>query len=340
MTLVPHFFPFVVPLLVLTAYWSGASWAFRSVTWFFLCVLVLEFVAGKDSRERDAAGVHSAERYVLRLITWIWVPIHAALITTGLLAVGDASSNLPAIGIALGTVGGMFGIPVAHELMHRSNRFERALAEIQMTMFSYAHFCIEHVEGHHTNVGTPRDPATARLGESVYQFLPRSVCGGFAHAWRLESARLRRQNRSVIGGSNRMLRYLLTTFALYFAIGRLFGTKGLLLFAVQSVVSIGIIEIINYVEHYGLTRCELQPGRYEKVTTEHSWNSNHRVSNWLLFNVPRHADHHYEPNRAYPFVRHIESAPQLPAGSLAMHILALFPPLWRRIMDPLVRCST
>jgi alkane 1-monooxygenase len=135
-----------------------------------------------------------------------------------------------------------------------------------------------------------------------------------------------------------MLRYLLNSLALHFLIGATFGAPGVLLFVLQAVVSVGVLEIINYVEHYGLTRREVAPGRYERVLPQHSWNSDHRISNWLLFNVPRHSHHHIEPRLAYASIQHIEDAPQLPAGYFAMFILALFPPLWRRIMDPLVRC--
>jgi len=305
--------PCLVPAVVLAAFWSGRPWAFSAAIWIYFAAMLLDFVAGEDRDDEQAAP------YMLRLITWLWLPLNAAVIATGLIAVttSDSLNTLYAVSIGAGAISGMFGIPVAHELMHRERRFERVLAALQMTLFSYTHFCIEHVEGHHHNVGLRRDPATARYGETLYAFLPRSVFGGFVSAWRLDR--------------NRVLRYLLGIAMIYAAIAFTFGWRGVVFFAAQSAVGILIIEVINYVEHYGLTRQESEP-----VTNRHSWNSSHRISNWLMFNVPRHSDHHADAERPYPLLRHAYDARQLPAGYFAMFVLALFPPLWRLVMDPLI----
>ena len=320
--------PCSVPAAVLAAYWSGAGWAFRIGAWVYFGALALDFVGGID--EGPMGDRFSTRPF--RLITWLWVPQQAALIITGLFAVRGADlATIYVTSVGAGMIGGMFGIPVAHELMHRNTRFERVLAEIEMTLFGYAHFCIEHVEGHHANVGLRHDPATARFGESLYAFIPRSVIGGFVNAWRLEVDRLRRSGLAVIGAGNRMLRYLLVVSAIVAGIALWAGWRGVVFFAAQSVVAIMVIESINYVEHYGLVRDESEP-----VTARHSWNSSHRVSNWLLFNVPRHSDHHDDAARPYPLLRHAAEARQLPAGYFAMFVLALFPPLWTAIMHPLL----
>jgi alkane 1-monooxygenase len=299
---------------MLAAYWSGAGWAFRISVWVYLGALALDFVAGVD--ESPMWDGFSTRPF--RVITWLWVPLQAALVFTGLLAVRGADlGTIYVASIGVGMIGGMFGIPVAHELMHRDTAFERVLAEVEMTLFGYTHFCIEHVEGHHANVGLRHDPATARYGESLYAFLPRSVVGGYIDAWRLDA--------------KRMLRYLLVLCAVVVAIALGFGWRGVVFFAAQSAVAIMVIEAINYVEHYGLVRQESEP-----VTARHSWNSGHRVSNWLLFNVPRHSDHHDDAARPYPLLRHAGEARQLPAGYFAMFVLALFPPLWTAIMHPLL----
>ena len=222
--------------------------------------------------------------------------------------------------------GGIFGVTAAHELMHRRGPWPRAGAAFLLSLFSYPHFCIEHVQGHHRNVGTRRDPATARLGESLYAFLPRGVIGGFRGAWRIESRRLR----------NRLVWQYALLAGLYGIVGYALGGNGILVLAVQAAVAIFLLETLNYVGHYGLVRRVMAPGRYEPVQQQHSWNSSHRVSNWLLFNVGRHSDHHCEPDRGYLSLKHESGAPQLPGGYFAMFVLALFPPLWRRIMDPLV----
>lgn len=315
--------------MVLAAYWNGAAWAFRAVVWSYLAAMFLDFVAGEDTSEQAPDAEAS---FVLRLMTWLWFPLQLAVIVTGLVAVTASPSlyTLYIVSIGAGAISGMFGIPVAHELMHRTSRFERVLAELQMTLFSYAHFCIEHVEGHHENVGFARDPATARFGESLYAFLPRTVLGGFADAWRLETRRLREHGRAVLGLHNRMLRHLFVQSAVIAAIAIAFGWRGVAFFLFQSAVAILIIEVLNYVEHYGIRRREGEP-----VTDRHSWNSSHRISNWLMFNVPRHSDHHADAGRVYPLLRHAGAGRQLPAGYFAMFVLALFPVLWRSIMDPL-----
>jgi len=313
---------------VLGAFWTGKPWAFSSVIWIYVTALFLDFIAGEDGSEPSPSPL------VLRLITWLWLPLQVMVLFTGLVAVKSSPhwQTLYVVSIGAGAISGMFGIPVAHELMHRRTLFERVLGEMQMMMFTYTHFCIEHIEGHHANVGLWHDPATARFGETLYQFLPRTVCIGLVDAWRLEARRLSGAGDRVIGVHNRMLRYLITAGALYLVVTMTFGWRGIVFLATQSVVGILIIESINYVEHYGLTRLAVEP-----VTELHSWNSSHRISNWLMFNVPRHSDHHSDADRPYPLLRHAGGKQrQLPAGYFAMFVLALFPPLWRRIMDPLV----
>jgi alkane 1-monooxygenase len=201
-------------------------------------------------------------------------------------------------------------------MMHRRSRLERGLAVMLMTLFSYPHFCVEHVRGHHANVGTRRDPATARLGESLYAFLPRTVLGGFASACRIDPARV--------------FVYLLLVATAYATVAVRFGVRGVAFFGLQSAVAVLLIEILNYVEHYGLVR-----GERERVSARHSWDSAHRVSNWMMFNVARHADHHRDASRGYAQLRNAAGGRRLPAGYFAMFVLALFPPLWRRVMDPL-----
>jgi alkane 1-monooxygenase len=223
---------------------------------------------------------------------------------------------------------------VAHELVHRSGKFERALAEVLMMQVSYTHFCIEHVLGHHANVATPRDPATARAGESFYAFLPRTVFGGVASAWCIEAVRMKRGGRPVFSLGNRMLRYAAELILLYGVAALLFGAGGVLFLAAQSIVAFTMLEVVNYLEHYGLQRREVRPGRFEPTRPYHSWNSSHRVTNWFLFNLGRHSDHHAAAGRRFHTLRHFEEAPQLPIGYAAIFVLALVPPLWRRVMDP------
>jgi alkane 1-monooxygenase len=239
--------------------------------------------------------------------------------------------------VSVGVASGMFCISAAHELMHGPGRFDKALAEILMTSVSYTHFCIEHVRGHHRYVGTAKDPATARLGESFYDFYPRTVFDGLLSAWNFEAARLGRRGAGAWRPDNRMIRYAAILILLYGAIGFGFGAPGVAFFTVQSLIGFSMIEVINYVEHYGLTRRELTPGHYEQVRPWHSWNSSHRISNWFLFNLGQHSDHHCEARRSFQHLRHLDDAPQLPTGYFGIFLLPLFPSLWRHVMDPRVR---
>ncbi|MCB9646564.1 MAG: alkane 1-monooxygenase [Deltaproteobacteria bacterium] len=269
----------------------------------------------------------------------LWVPAQLGLIGYGLvLTAGGARTpaELLAAALAVGLATGGGGITIAHELMHRRAAWARALAEVLMTSVTYPHFQVEHVLGHHRNVATPRDPASSRRGEGLYAFLPRTLVGGLVSAWRLEARRCRNLGLRRWSLADRRLRYALGLAATYAAVGALFGPAGVAFFAAQSVVAVLLLETINYVEHYGLARREVSPGRFERVRPAHSWNSPHRVSGLLLFNLPRHADHHYLASRPYPILRHMADSPQLPAGYAGMVLLALAPPLWRRVMDPRV----
>ena len=271
-----------------------------------------------------------------RYVTWGMVPVLAALVlwAGGRVASGDLSW-LEMIGLTLSTglATGGAGITTAHELTHQ-RRFERGLAGVLLALVHYMHFGIEHVRGHHIHVGTPQDPVTAKRGESFYAFLPRALTGSWTSAWHIEADRLRRKDLTRWSWHNRMLRYAAITLALHGLAGLLWGWTGVAFFFAQGVIAVLQLECINYVEHYGLCRREISPGVYEPQAARHSWNANHRLSNASLFNLPRHADHHLYAGRRYQILRHVDGAPQLPAGYAAMILLALVPPLWRRVMDP------
>ena len=249
----------------------------------------------------------------------------------------NALSTFEIVGltISVGMMAGGGGINIAHEMMHRKNLAHRALAEVLMTSVSYTHFCVEHVLGHHKHVGTPKDPATSRKNENLYAFLPRTLFGGLLSAWRLETERV--SNRQISWTlKDRRVRYSVFYVAVLAAIILNFGALGTLFFIGQSATAILLLEVINYVEHYGLSRQQLENGRYERVLPKHSWNSAHRLTNALLVHLPRHADHHYMASRHYQDLRHIDDSPQLPTGYAAMVLLALVPPLWRVVMNPKV----
>jgi alkane 1-monooxygenase len=336
----PFFLVFAIPVLVVAGISMGAWWSGAAIAFVFGVVPVLDAWVGRDTKN-GAPGTAHARFFDVPLVLWAivqlgvqswWIARVAAQAALGGLGAADFLAAA-----SVGLMAGGIGITVAHELMHRPSRPERALAEVLMSAVTYTHFCIEHVHGHHRHVATPRDPASSRLGESVYQFLPRTIVGGLVGAWSIEAERMRRVGAPVISPRNRMLRYAAVQLVIYATLGVTLGAVAMLLWALQSIVGVVLLEVINYVEHYGLRRRELSPGKYERVLPRHSWNSSHQVTNWLLFNLQRHSDHHFLASRPYDVLRHYDEVPQLPAGYATMVLMALVPPLWHRVMDPRAR---
>lgn len=303
----------------------------------FVAVPAFDVLLGVEARNPPGnLAPNKLALFLFRLATWIAVPAQAGLLLWGIGFVTRASvsaTELAGITMAIGITGGVIGITVAHELVHRRSRLDVTFGGILLTMVSYLHWAIEHVAGHHRHVATPLDPATARRGESLVPFIGRSVLGGFISAWKIESARnARRGVDSPL--RNRVLWCVLASVALAATLGLAFGPRAVWFFLGQSAVAVGFLETINYIEHYGLERRQVAPGTYERVTPLHSWNSAHRLTNLLLFNLQRHSDHHVWPARAYYSLRHHPESPQLPLGYAGMALLAMVPPLWRRVMHP------
>jgi alkane 1-monooxygenase len=235
---------------------------------------------------------------------------------------------------SMGISSAVMGITVAHELAHREKgSLEHLLSKILLGTALYAHWGMDHVIGHHQSLGTPEDPSTAKWGESLYQFLPRSVSGGFNRIWSVEAARQEQKRRPVWNFRNPMVTVLLGQVALMIGFALVFGAAGFFYFVCQASVAIGLLETINYIGHYGLVREIADGGGYAPIAPYHCWSAGNRVTNRFLFNLQRHADHHAHPGRHYQLLRHHPQSPQLPAGYAAMVLLALVPPLWRSIMD-------
>lgn len=341
MKAIPYALAYFYPLCTVLGFMGGDIWTFSGVFFLFVMTPIMDELSG--SKEENPSGeVEEGNKRNLAFDfwLWLWVPVQLAIMIFGGYKVAfEALTTVEFIGVSLSTgiVTGGIGITIAHELMHRQGSFERALAEILMTLVSYSHFCVEHVYGHHRNVATPEDPATSRFGESVYQFLPRTLFGTLKSAWTLEKARCQRSDIHFLSLRNRRFRYLITLGTIYGLLAALTTPLVLAYFAIQSAVAVLLLEVINYVEHYGLQRKMLESGRYERVLPKHSWNSTHRLTSFYLFNLPRHADHHYLASRPYYNLRHMEDSPQLPAGYATMLLLALFPPVWKKVMDPRVK---
>jgi alkane 1-monooxygenase len=335
--LVVPLFPFMGGALATVTGW-GIFWYLGPILILGL-IPILDLIAGLDRSNPpdDLIKTLEADKYY-RWITYLFLPLqYAALVWACWLWAGSSLSVFDKVGLALtvGTVAGI-GINTAHELGHKKEKVERWLAKIALAQSFYGHFYIEHNRGHHVRVATPEDPASSRVGETVYAFLPRTVVGSLKNAWRLEQPRFKRRDESHWSIRNDVLNAWLMSVVLWAALLVVFGIGILPYLLLQAAVGIVLLEIVNYLEHYGMLRQKEHTGRYERVRASHSWNSNNIATNVLLYHLQRHSDHHANPTRRYQALRDVDEAPVLPTGYAGMILLALFPPLWFKVMDPRV----
>ncbi|WP_422749027.1 alkane 1-monooxygenase [Mycobacterium sp. WMMD1722] len=327
--------------------WHAAAqapfWIGPILLYLVLPALDLRFGADGQNPPEEVMDRLENDRYY-RYCTYLFIPFQYASMVLGaylftapdLTWLGfDAGLGWPAkIGLALsvGMLGGV-GINTAHELGHKKGALERWLSKITLAQTWYGHFYVEHNRGHHVRVATPEDPASARFGETFWEFLPRSIWGSLRSSWELESARLRRRNRTVWHPSNDVLNAWAMSVVLWGVLIAVFGWTVLPFLLIQAVFGFTLLETVNYLEHYGLLRQRTASGRYERCTPEHSWNSDHLVTNLFLYHLQRHSDHHANPTRRYQTLRSMDGAPNLPSGYATMIALTYLPPVWRRVMD-------
>jgi alkane 1-monooxygenase len=332
----------IVPLAPFLA-WGWVSLTGIGAFWFLGPVLIfgffpiLDVVVGVDSSNPPDSVLKWLEqdRYY-RWCTYVFIPVQYAGLVFACWQWGSGDLSLVEnLGLmaTMGVVGGI-AINTAHELGHKRDDLERWLGRVALAQTGYGHFFIEHNRGHHVRVATPEDAASSRLGESFWAFLPRTVAGSLRSAWGIEAARLDRLGKSHLSIHNDILTAWAMTVALFAALAAAFGPVVLPYLVGQAVIGFSLLEVVNYLEHYGLLRQRKEDGRYERCRPEHSWNSNNVASNVLLYHLQRHSDHHANPTRRYQALRHVEEAPQLPTGYAGMIVLAWFPPIWRRVMDP------
>ncbi|WP_299160988.1 alkane 1-monooxygenase [uncultured Tenacibaculum sp.] len=234
---------------------------------------------------------------------------------------------------SMGLMCGVIGLNVGHELGHRNNRFDEFLGEILLLTSLNTHFLPYHNAGHHLNVATPKDAATARKNELLYTFWIRSQFQSYYQAWQIENKRLKNSNRSWFHYQNRMLIYTICNIILISGILFYFNLNVLLSFLAAAIFGILLLETVNYIEHYGLLRKQNENGRYERVKRTHSWNSDHVIGKVMLFNLSRHSDHHYNGSKHYQILKSLPESPQMPTGYPGMMLVALFPPLWFKLMN-------
>lgn len=236
------------------------------------------------------------------------------------------------LGMSMGAINGV-GVNTAHELCHRPQKKDHYWSHASLMPLAYNHFRIEHPYGHHKRVATPEDPASSKMGESFYAFLPRTIIGGIRSAIEIEKCRLARKGVGFWHYQNELFQGWAMSALYHLSLCTAFGKKVIPYNVTQALYGIGLFEIINYVEHYGLKRAQKPDGRYERTLPEHSWNNNNIVTNLFLYQLQRHSDHHAYPSRPFQALRHFDEAPELPSGYATMLIPALIPKLWFHIMD-------
>jgi len=338
------FYAFEVPALVMLGYYLGGWWNFLAIGFAFLVLPVVDQWIGIDtSNVEDSKAKIIGEQFYYRFVTYIWTFVQLAFLFWGVFVVSTGTLitwyEWTGFVISFSLVTGGIGITVAHELGHKKSSLERFYSKLLLMTVSYMHFYIEHNRGHHVQVATLNDPATSRKNESFYKFWLRSVFMGYAHAWQLEIESLKRKGLSAFHPKNQMIWFALLPLAFCFVLTLLFSPPGSInwqipiFFFAQSFFAFTLLELVNYVEHYGILRKE-KDGRHERVNPLHSWNSSHVISNFFLFQLQRHSDHHANAIKRYQILNHYDDSPQLPFGYPTMIIIALIPPLWFRMMNP------
>lgn len=338
--------PFWLSFLLIPAVWLSALWGgwwlvlAPVITWYLFTIL--DAISGLNLENADPETEDAQLTWYKRL-TSLWAPAQF-LTVFGLIAYVPSAAHLSgfekfAVFFGVGVMTGTIGINYSHELMHQKNKLERWLGDVLLAMVLYSHFRSEHLLVHHRYVGTPRDPVTARYGEGFHRFFPRVLKGSYISAFKAEKAMLARKDLPWTDKSNPFMRYWALQSGMLILALILGGPLGVVLFIWQACIAVWQLELVNYVEHYGLTRKHLGDGKYEHVAPRHSWNAAHKASNWLLINLQRHSDHHYKPDRRFPLLQNYTEAdaPQLPYGYPLMTMAAMYPRLWRRIMNPRVQ---
>jgi alkane 1-monooxygenase len=329
------------PLVPFIGIWLHAStgiqaWLLLPLAINYVAGPILDWLLGEDENNPPSVVVPQLEADAYyRYLTYLVVPLHfVSLIGVAYWAGTQDLAWWAFLGLAVvaGLTSGL-AINTGHELGHKKSKLERYLAKIVLAVPAYGHFWIEHNRGHHRDVATPEDPASARMGESIYRFALREIPGAFKRAWKIEEQRLDRCGKAPWSADNQILQSLFLAAVLQIGLIIVLGWQMIFFFPVHNVFAWWQLTSANYIEHYGLLRRKDGNGRYERCHPRHSWNSNHIFSNLVLFHLERHSDHHAHPMRRYQSLRHFDDLPTLPNGYFGMYLLSYVPPLWYRVMD-------
>lgn len=327
----------LLPITVYISFTTTGWITYLPLMVFFGLVPAMELLFNPDkenfSKEQEQS---EKENNLYTYILYAMVPIQLVFLFYFFLVIQEpeiAFTDLVGRITAMGLMCGVIGINVGHELGHRNNRLDEFWGEILLLTSLNTHFLPYHNGGHHFNVATPKDAATARKNELLYVFWIRSHFTSYIQAWQIENKRMKDSEKNWLHIQNRMIIYTLANLILLGTIFFFYGWFGLVTFLGAAVFGILLLETVNYIEHYGLLRNKNEYGRYERVKRTHSWNSDHVVGKIMLFNLSRHSDHHYNGSKHYQLLKSLPESPQMPTGYPGMMLLSLFPPLWFKLMN-------
>ena len=326
-----YLFNLFIPLIIGFSLWSNSIFVYAALVFLFGIIPFLELFTFADETNLsfDQEAVANSSRFFDWMV-YLFLPCQFVLLFYFLFSIGNTSETYLIIGkiVSMGLACGIIGINVAHELGHRNTWYERLMSQSLLMTSLYMHFFIEHNYGHHQNVSTDLDPASAKRGESLYAFHLRSIFFGYISAWKIQSELLNRKGKLFFSFDNKMILFCFIQLVFLIGIFLVFGLTALLAFIAAALIGIFLLETVNYIEHYGLRRKRKENGDYERTMPVHSWNSNHPIGRIFLFELSRHSDHHYIASRKYQILRHFEDSPQMPTGYPGMMLLSTIPPLW------------
>lgn len=335
-----YLFAYTLPIAAYFSFQSTGIWTFSTVFYTFLVIPILDVMVGERADNLTAEDVSDkSTKRLFDVLLYLNLPLVFGLLYLVLTKIQTTDYTvLEYTGLALsaGILLASNGINVAHELGHRKSYVDRFISKCLYMPCLYMHFYIEHNFGHHVNVATPEDGATARYGQTLYSFWFSSVTSQYLSAWKLQLKLLKRQGRHFLSLQNDMLWYHIIQPAYLLGVGLWFSSNVMFFAMFVGVIAFLFLECINYVEHYGLRRCRQSSGRYERVQPFHSWNSNFNVGRIALYELTRHSDHHFKSTKKYQTLNSHAESPTLPMGYPASILMSLCPPLWFRVMNPLV----
>ena len=326
-----------MPLACVLGLYLRDYWTFFTPIFAFVLIPILEIILPiQNENLSNNESVAKNKSLFFDLLLYLNLPMVYGLLGWFLWSVPWANystAELTGLILSVGVVLGSNGINVAHELGHRQTRWEKTLGKLLLLPALYMHFYIEHNFGHHQKAATTEDPASARYNQTVYSFWVTSMVRQYVSAWNIQLGLLKKENTPFFSFKNDMMCYLVLQALYLLLVFLLFSTQAMLAAVLVGLIAAVLLETINYIEHYGLSRLKTKSGRYERVSEIHSWNSNHVLGRVILYELTRHSDHHHRAHKKYQLLDCHETSPQMPFGYPTSMVLALLPPLWFSIMN-------